>query len=149
MEVARLKRLSRRLSSQPRSPESYAVGEVVPAEEAAILIGKIRAGDPRSKNKGLHPDSEDVGDLVRVDLPISVFRPDYLEFIEESTTPSRVENYAVENNKTPIYALNTPKRGVYNRGGWIVSDGGHRLLAAIKRGDKVIPAFVPVKDGGI
>jgi ParB-like chromosome segregation protein Spo0J len=53
----------------------------------------------------------------------------------------RVNEYSKLNIDTPIYAFKPRKTNE-----WYVSDGGHRVTAALQRGDKTIPAIVPLKD---
>jgi ParB-like chromosome segregation protein Spo0J len=72
------------------------------------------------------------------DVPVSSFRPQYLEYLRASTQPDRVANYTKTKIDTPIVVL--PSRF----GGLQVSDGGHRLLAAIDRGDSTIKAIIGI-----
>lgn len=124
-------------------------GTVLSKDEAAKLISKIRAGDSESKNKGVAWDDEPAvtGPMVVSKIPISELdrlaatdHPEdgtYLDYIRDSTDPARVEKYKNEGNDSPIVVVQSRK------GTPIVSDGGHRLIAAIERGDKEIAAIVP------
>lgn len=118
--------------------ESRALSE----EESSEIIKKIRAGDEKSKNRGA-TRYEKTSKLVLSRIPLSVFTEEYREFLQESTDSDRVESYSKQNIDTPIYTIAKKKRG----GSGIsvsVSDGGHRLMAAIKRGDTHINSYVPV-----
>jgi len=106
-------------------------------DEATQLVQNIRAGDPRSKNKGKTFPENPTGTLTVVDIPISSIRKATIDYMRESTDPDRVARYVTENITTPIYMR------INQKGNLVVSDGGHRLLAAIDRGDTHIKALVP------
>ena len=114
----------------------------IPADQAEQLVAKIRAGNATSKNKGsLSPEGR-TPPLVLTEIPLSLFTPDTRQFIDETTDKARVVRYAGQKIDTPIYAQ--PKRpGKFGGTGWQINDGGHRLMAAIQRGDTTIPALVP------
>ncbi len=132
----------------PTSPsfvtEDEFASRAIPADEAKRLVQKIRAGDANSKNGGSVSGEPDTGPLVATNIPLDSFTPEYIQFLRESTDPERVKRYASEDVAAPVYAL-PPKEnpGKFGRKNWIVSDGGHRLLAAIERGDTSIAALVP------
>jgi hypothetical protein len=109
----------------------------IPSEEATKLVQTYRAGNKHSKNKGKVFEEPETGDLVETLLPISVFSEDYLNYIEETVDMNRVNIYRLETIHTPIYALPSPK------GSWILSDGGHRLIAKRLNREPFIRALVP------
>lgn len=116
----------------------------IPEDEASALVQSIRSGDERSKNKGDSSPEGKTGPLVLTKLPVSVFTDEHIKYLEESTSPDRIASYAEQNVDTPIYALSPRDNpGRFGRKGWYASDGAHRLLAAIKRGDTHVNALVP------
>ena len=115
--------------------ESRAIDE----SRSEKIISEIRAGRPDSKNQGRASAEPHTPAIVHVKLPLSAFSDEYMKFIDETTDKDRVRRYTSERIATPIYAM-PKRRGV----GWQASDGGHRLMAAVARGDKTINAYVPV-----
>lgn len=108
--------------------------------EARELIKKLRAGDPRSKNRGIvyHEYEPETGALKLVRLPLASFSADTIEWMRDSTDPERVARYAAETKPfPPIYMKWNQRKRL------VLSDGGHRLLAALDRGDRYISALVP------
>ena len=81
----------------------------------------------------------ETGALKQMRMPISAFRKEITDWMRETTDPTRVAKYAAETTPFPPIYLKYNQRGQL-----IVSDGGHRLLAAIDRGDKYIEVLVPV-----
>lgn len=109
-------------------------------EEASEVLGKIRAGDSRSKNKGENrPESVSKPQQLKI-VPLVEIPESTLQLLRESTDPKRVSDYAGQSIDTPVFL--TPLR---KGGGYGVSDGGHRILAAIQRGDTHIKAYVPAQ----
>jgi len=110
-------------------------------EETASLVSTIRAGDGRSKNKGsVSPESvRKPHILTRVQL--SQIPTEVVDFLKQTTDPKRVAAYTSQKIDTPVFL--TRRR---NAEGYGVSDGGHRVLAAIARGDKDIPAIIPAEN---
>jgi phage head maturation protease len=107
-------------------------------KESAEKLDAIRAGDARSKNRGELRKANPESAHVLVNLPIDTFTPEDIQHLRESTNAERVASYVGQDIDTPIHA--TPKR---KKDGFVLNDGGHRVLAAIERGDKTIPALVP------
>ena len=137
--------------SQPRDEQGQwaetgatGAGTKYSAEDAKNLVSKIRSGDSRSKNEGRPSGEPNTGPLVQKRIPLDLFKPDYVQFLRESTSPERIAKYIDAKIDTPIYAM--PKR---KGDGWQVSDGGHRVIAAIDRGDTTINALVPDKPTGV
>jgi N12 class adenine-specific DNA methylase/adenine-specific DNA methylase len=145
-------------SAQPASQEpaaqevqveqpKFKFGQVLPVEEANRVVSEIRAGDERSKNKGGGRVPEGIREpLVVSTVPLSEFAntpdPDhgnYLKFLEDTTDPARVDAYAKQKIDTPAFITQARDTGQL-----IVGDGGHRIVAAAKRGDTEVPALVPV-----
>lgn len=114
---------------------------IIPAEIAADVVRNIRAGDARSKNEGRASPEPNIPDLASVMLPVSLFSPDYIQFIRETTSPDRVKRYVDEKPDAPVFA-EIGKR----KGNLFLNDGGHRLAAALERGDTHIHALVPVEN---
>jgi len=147
------KQVSKYMARYEAEPERYAgythqfgpkFGTSIPESEATELVGSIRRGDSRSKNRGEPSGQPKTGDLVHSAIPTSLFGSEpydeegtYVDFLRRTTDPHRVAEYAKQKIETPIYVrggrTNTPR----------ISDGGHRFLAAIDRGDEWIPALVP------
>jgi hypothetical protein len=94
------------------------------AAESAEMLDKIRAGDKRSKNQGdlRRVNKEEPHKLVK--FLLSDLTEDQVQHLRESTDAKRVEKYATQQIDTPVHIT----RG--RRGGWVVNDGGHRILAA-------------------
>ncbi len=140
-------------SQEPATPEvqveqpKFKFGQVLPVEEANRVVSEIRAGDERSKNKGGGRVPEGIREpLVVSTVPLSEFAntpdPDhgnYLKFLEDTTDPARVDAYAKQKIDTPAFITQARDTGQL-----IVGDGGHRIVAAAKRGDTEVPALVPV-----
>jgi hypothetical protein len=106
-------------------------------EESATMLDKIRAGDKQSKNGG---DLRKVNDAVphsKIQFPISLLSHDDIEHLRSSTDAERVAKYSTQHIDTPIHITRS------RRGRWVLNDGGHRLMAAIQRGDTHITALVP------
>lgn len=126
---------------QPQPKEfatSYA--DNLSPEEASEVLGKIRAGDSRSKNKGENrPESVSKPQQLK-SVPLGEIPESTLQLLRESTDPKRVSDYAGQSIDTPVFL--TPLR---KGSGYGVSDGGHRILAAIQRGDTHIKAYVPTQ----
>lgn len=121
-----------------------AFGTVIPADQAKELVGQIRDGDESSKNGGRWTVRDETGPLVMSSLPTDFFDqfPDeddgsVTSFIRSSTNPERVARYAANDPKKPVYVVVNRKQRP------ILSDGGHRLMAAIDRGDSHVPALLP------
>ena len=114
-------------------------------EQAQATLQHIRAGTPKSKNGGQKTVGLKTPALVHTEIPIDLFDQAYREYINESTKKSRVNEYAKQPVDTPIHAM-PPNAWSTKKGNtsWHISDGGHRLMAAIARGDTTIPALVPV-----
>ena len=114
-------------------------------EESLKLVQAIRAGDLRSRHLGKVWEGEPpTGPLVRTVIPISEIPDVTIEYMRETSDPERVNRYAKDDIQTPIYLR------VNQEGYLVVSDGGHRLLAAIQRGDSTINVLMPanyVRDG--
>lgn len=151
LEYARLKAMnySKFVESQhPRDDSgqfsSAAFGETIPEDEASELVGKIRDGIESSKNGGRKSSREKTGPLVMSKVPVSMFKElsdrdygTYADFLKASTDPERVKTYEENLPSTPIYVTLNRKKNI------VLSDGGHRLVAAINRGDEYINALVP------
>ena len=114
-------------------------GTMVPEKDATSLIAKLRGGDKRSKNQGWVSKETPTGNLVYSKIPVDLFDNEYIDFIKNSTNPERVMDYEKSMIKTPIYVL------LNKKGRPIISDGGHRFMASINRGEKWINALVPLK----
>jgi len=116
---------------------------IIEPKEAVKLIQSIRAGDERSKRKGevfKNADTEkNVGTLEKRVINLSDFSEETLDYLRQSTDADRVEKYARQKIDTPVYLK------INAKGNLIISDGGHRILAAIGRGDKTINALVTVE----
>jgi len=112
--------------------------DYIPAEEAKKIIQKNRAGDERSKRKGLIEEYEtNWGDMKLINLPLSVLRNDQIEWYNDSTNLERVNSYSKQEIDTPVVF------NINQKGNLVLSDGGHRIMAALQRGDKSIAALVP------
>lgn len=107
-------------------------------DQSAEMIAKIRAGDDRSKNKGEIRTEDVKTPHTKVSVALSDIPPDVVELLETSTDKRRVDAYARQTIDTPVILFKRRKTK-----DWGVSDGGHRILAAIKRGDAHIDAYVP------
>jgi len=131
----------------PTTEQKFKFGQVIPAEDADRVVSELRAGDERSKNKGGGKVSEGIKEpLVVSTVPLSEFEntpdPDYgtyMKFLESSTDPARVESYAKQKIDTPVFVTQARDTGQL-----IAADGGHRIVAAMKRGDTEVPALVPI-----
>jgi len=112
--------------------------DYIPAEEAKKMIQKNRAGDERSKREGVIEEYErNWGDMKLIDLPLSALRSDQIEWYVDSTDPERVNFYSQQEIDTPVvFSIN-------QKGNLVLSDGGHRIMAALQRGDETIKALVP------
>ena len=112
--------------------------DYIPAEEAKKIIQKNRAGDERSKRKGVIEEYEtNWGDMKLINLPLSVLRNDQIEWYNDSTNLERVNSYSKQEIDTPVVF------NINQKGNLVLSDGGHRIMAALQRGDKTIVALVP------
>jgi hypothetical protein len=107
-------------------------------EESRKIVQKYRSGDSQSKNKGSDFPEPETGELVETTIPISLFDSEHIDYINETTQPERVDRYSKLDIKTPIYITKSEMTKK-----WVVSDGGHRLMSKIKKGDKNIRALVP------
>lgn len=124
----------------------HSFGRVLDHEEAKELAGKIRDGDASSKNGGRHSVRIETGPMVMSKIPTDFFDqfPDEddgnrTNFIRSTTSPERVKKYAaLDGEKLPPINVTMTRKGIP-----VLSDGGHRLMAAIARGDKWINALVP------
>jgi lysophospholipase L1-like esterase len=122
------RRRAARLAGAPR---------IVPAAEARDYVRAIRRGDARSKRGGVDfVESNDPGQLLELDVPLTEIGPATRTWLMESTDPARVAAYTKTKIATPVYL-------VRSRRGLTVSDGGHRVLAALARGDTTVRALVP------
>jgi len=109
-------------------------------EEATAIIAKRRAGDSRSKNKGDSRMEPSINRrMVNTEVPISVFSPEEIQHLRDSTDPERVREYVTQNIKTPATATIGRRDKQLH-----INDGAHRLLAAIDRGNTTFPVMVPV-----
>lgn len=115
------------------------IASAISPEDAAPLLSKIRAGDERSKNKGDQRPEPVLRPVVLARVPIASLPERVIQQLRETTSAERVKGYAAQKIDTP--AILTALR---SGDGFGVSDGGHRIMAAIARGDTHIPAFVPV-----
>jgi phage portal protein BeeE len=120
------------------SHEEWQASAISPGDAAPIL-SKIRAGDERSKNKGDKRPEPVLKPVVLASVPIASLPERVVQQLRETTSAERVERYASQKIDTP--AILTALR---SGEGFGVSDGGHRIMAAIARGDTHVPAFVPV-----
>lgn len=120
------------------SGKSYTFGQTIPADEAKKLVSELRAGSAFSKNQGRVVAEPEVGDLVVSRVPLSVLGQEQIDLLRSSTNPERVKHYVQQPISTPVF-LGVSKR----KGTAFVNDGGHRILAAIDRGDTEINALVP------
>jgi hypothetical protein len=111
-------------------------GAALSGDVAAKEIAKNRAGDARSKNKGIASPERKPPPMVRVNVPLGAIRKQTIQYMRDSTNADRVNRYADQKIDTPITLR------VNQKGNIVVDDGGHRLLAAIKRGDSSIPAML-------
>ena len=124
--------VKRRRTSRLMGPPRF-----IPATEAREYVRAIRRGDARSKRGGRDfPESLDPGPLLELDVPLTEITPTTRTWLTESTDPGRVATYAKAAIATPVYL-------VQSRRGLTVSDGGHRVLAALARGDSTVRALVP------
>jgi hypothetical protein len=120
--------------------EEFQSGTMYP-EEATNLIRSIRMGIPESKWKGGYEDYKELqvpNKMTTVQVPLSIFRPDTIEWLRDSTDKDRIDRYVPLKIGTPVVLRMTTK------GTPSVSDGGHRILAALERGDEYINALVDV-----
>jgi len=125
----------------PSATKAQWEAAALPPEKAERVVASVRAGRHDSKNKGVNGGREFIKEpLVPVRLPLSLFDEEYRQFIRESTNPDRVEAYSKIRIHEPVYAM-PPRRSATS---WHVSDGGHRLMAALRRGDTSINAMVPL-----
>ena len=112
--------------------------DYIPAEEAKKIIQKNRAGDETSKREGIIEEYErNWGDMKLINLPLSVLRNDQIEWYNDSTNLERVNSYSKQEIDTPVVF------NINQKGNLVLSDGGHRIMAALQRGDKSIAALVP------
>lgn len=119
--------------------EAFDIKEIIPNKNAMSVISNIRMGGKHKGNKDIFTELPIDGDLALVDFPLSLLRDETIEWLRDSTDPARVDEYSKLNITTPVYINKN------SRGRWIVSDGGHRITAAVNRGDITIPALIPVK----
>lgn len=110
----------------------------LPQVEAAELVASRRAGDARSKNAGKRFAEREVPPMAEARVDIDDLPDGMVQYMRESTDASRVRQYAGQDVDTPI-TLRTNSKGQI-----VMDDGGHRLLAAIERGDTEINALVDV-----
>jgi len=115
------------------------IASAISPEDAAPLLSKIRAGDERSKNKGDRRPEPVLRPVVLASVPIASLPERIIQQLRETTSAERVKEYASQKIDTP--AILTVLRSGDGLG---VSDGGHRIMAAIARGDTHVSAFVPV-----
>ena len=114
----------------------FPVEKTLSTEEARTEIERIRKS---GKHGGTKPFEEKIsGEHIYTDaFPLSLLDAEEIETLNNASRPELVEKYAEEGpTREPVYILKTRK------GSWYVSDGGHRITAAIKRGDTTIPAIV-------
>lgn len=140
-------------SEHPRQPAGsakggqfakYKFGQRIPADEATRLVQSVRAGDSRSKNQGRATHERNLGDMVYSKLPTNyldgISDPDYgnmTGWLRATTNADRVASYVEDKPDAPIHVT------LNRKGNVAFSDGAHRLLAAIDRGDKEIDALMP------
>lgn len=122
---------------QPPSKEQWAAS-IMDVKQSEEFLSNLRAGDERSKNKGSKSPEVVRSPQTTTRIPLSAIPPDVVQFLRETTDPERVASYRGQKIDAPVL-LFPRKKG----GGWGVSDGGHRVIAAIDRGDKYINAVVP------
>lgn len=111
----------------------------IPASEATRLFTKTRSGQEGSKNSGRNLHDMPFPDSVLVNLPLDKISPRHHALLRESTDPERVKKYAEINNKTPVFV----SYGGRKKKAAFVDDGGHRVTAAMLRGDTHVPAYIP------
>jgi hypothetical protein len=107
-------------------------------KQAEEFLANIRAGDSRSKNKGSKSPEVVRSPQAITRIPLSAIPQDVVDFLRETTDAQRVDSYRGQAIDAPVLLFPRKKDG-----GWGVSDGGHRVVAAIDRGDKYINAVVP------
>ena len=112
--------------------------ESISPESAKRIIEQRRAGDERSKHKGVFPGEDPMPrqPMVETEIPISIIPNSEIETLSDASNKKRVEEYSKQKISTPVTVVRS------GQGGLFVSDGGHRIMAAIKRGDKTIPALI-------
>lgn len=110
-------------------------------DEATKLVNKYRIGGKHKDTELPTRDKLPHDTYVIIDLPLSELSNDEIESLKSNSDPDRVNSYSDIKIDTHIYAFKQRKTGE-----WYVSDGGHRVTAALKRGDHTIPAIVPLKD---
>ncbi len=120
---------------------SLDIKEVIPKEDALELISQNRAD---GKNRGYYVKEFDYGydTFVLVDFPLEIIKDKY-DWLADTTDSHLVAKYTDLNIKTPVYLHKN------RRGNWSVSDGGHRIVSAINRGDTYIPAIIPSIDNEV
>lgn len=110
-------------------------------EEATALVNKYRISGKHNNIPLPTPDKLPHDKYILTELPLSLISPDEITSLKMNSDTELVNKYAKSKINTPIYAFKQRKTG-----DWYVSDGGHRITAALQRGDKTIPAIVPLKD---
>lgn len=119
--------------------EKINIIKTISPEEALEIVQKARIGGKRAGEPlGAFPDSVDEP-MALIDLPIDMIGDEEIASLKDASNPDRVMDYSKQTITTPIYAKRKRKSD-----GWYVMDGGHRVTAAILRGDKTIKAIVPV-----
>lgn len=119
--------------------ENINIIKTISPEEALDIIQKARIGGKRAGEPlGAFPDSVDEP-MAIIELPIDMIGDEEIANLKDASNPDRVMDYSKQTITTPIYAKRKRKSD-----GWYVMDGGHRVTAAILRGDKTIKAIVPI-----
>jgi len=121
------------------SSQQIKILKIVDPSEALDIIQKARVGGKRKGEAvGSFPDSVKEP-MAIIELPIADIGAEEIETLKSASNPERVLDYSKQKIDVPIYA-----KRLRRSNGWYVEDGGHRVTAAILRGDKIIKAIVPV-----
>jgi len=113
--------------------------KILGPDEALDIIQKARVGGKR-KGEAVGSFRDEVTEpMAIIDLPIADIGDEEIETLKSASNPDRVRDYSKQIIDAPIYAIRKKRSN-----GWYVSDGGHRVTAAILRGDTTIKTIVPV-----
>jgi hypothetical protein len=107
------------------------------AKEATKILTDARNTGKRKNNQEVFASDTSKEPMVLVNFPIEKIGQDELDTLSSASNKDRVSEYSKNKIDTPINLSINKDGSVY------IPDGGHRVLAAIKRGDKTIRSLIP------